>query len=81
MRIEGDFSIIQRLRDAFYKVDSNPAHIKQVLHSRGCSRSRPLEVMPDDSSDTYPFFVAQLGRRGGVIMQCPECQAKRELLE
>lgn len=70
--------LLGRIKDTLLQIDSNPLHIEQVLHYRGCSRTQPLEVMCAEEDVGLPFFRACIGSRGGVVEQCPECGAKRE---
>ena len=73
-------SLLQRFTDVLYQRDSNPRHIRHVLHRKGCSMTQPLEVMLDATADTFPFFVPQEGVNGGIIERCPECGAKGEIV-
>ncbi|MBI3955542.1 hypothetical protein HY338_03790 [Candidatus Gottesmanbacteria bacterium] len=79
MILEIEPSLSQRIRDAVLQIDSDPKNIRRLLHYRGCSTTQPLEVMPDASADTFPFFVPQEGVKGGIIKRCPECGAKGEI--
>lgn len=79
MVLEIEPSLLKRIQDAVLQRDSDPRHIRRVLHYRGCSMTHPLEVMPDVSADTFPFFVPQEGVNGGIIERCPECGAKGEI--
>lgn len=80
MVFETEPSLLQRIQDAVLQRDSDPSHIRQVLHYRGCSMTQPLEMMPDETPDTFPFFVPLEGVHGGIIERCPECGAKGEIV-
>lgn len=69
-------AVASRFADVFRATDSVPAHIGHVFHYRGCSRGRPLEIVPDEREI---LFVPRRGINGGVIERCPECGAKGEL--
>lgn len=68
--------VMSRFIDGICATDSVPAHIGHVFHYRGCSRNRPLEIVPDEGEI---LFVPRRGINGGVIERCPECGAKGEL--
>lgn len=75
-------SLYQRIIDTVLQRDSDPRHIRQVLHYQGCSMTQPLEVMcAGEENVGLPLYAALIGPRGGVVKQCPECRAKREFLD
>lgn len=79
---KSELSLYQRIIDAVLQTDSNPEHISQVLHYRGCSMTQPLEVMCAPEEDVgLSLFQPLTGSRGGVVKQCPECGAKREFFD